>query len=132
VNNGNLEPVSPGTTSVVWRTRNNRSAMLSQPTLRSACQFVYRGIVGAICRARNNRGPIFSPPTREPMIQKVAKYGMRDPYMIYKNFMSVLYKTILSMYYSFFEKKLRAEVGGFTTLDFTYFYITSPIDRFPV
>jgi hypothetical protein len=82
-----------GTPSVVWRTQNNRSAMLSQPARRSACQFVYRGIVGAICRARNNRGPIFSPPAREPAIQKVAKYGMRDPYMIYKNFMSILYKS---------------------------------------
>jgi hypothetical protein len=25
-----------------------------------------------------------SPPAREPAIQKVAKYGMKDPYMLYK------------------------------------------------
>jgi hypothetical protein len=31
--------------------------------------------------------------SREPAIQKVAKYGMGDAYMIYKNFMSILYKS---------------------------------------
>ena len=50
----------------------------------SACQFVYRKTLGAICRTQNNKDPIFSPPGREPAIQKVAKYGMRDPYMFYK------------------------------------------------
>jgi hypothetical protein len=73
-----------GTLSVVWSTHNNRSEMLCQPTHRSTCQFVYRGIVGAICREQNNKGPILSPPAREPAIQKVAKYGMRDLYMLYK------------------------------------------------
>jgi hypothetical protein len=94
-----------GTSSVVWRTQNNRSAMLSQPARRSTCQFVYRGIVGAICRARNNRGPIFSPQVREPTIQKVAKYGMRDPYMIYKNLMSILYKSTYLVCISRFLEK---------------------------
>jgi hypothetical protein len=79
--------------SVVWKTWNNRSAMLSQPVRKSACQFVYRGTLGAICRIQSNRGPILSPPAREPAIQKVAKYGMRDPYMLYKNLMSILYKS---------------------------------------
>jgi hypothetical protein len=62
----------------------NISAMLSQPARKSACQFVYRGTLGAICRTQSNRGPFLSPPAREPTIQKVAKYGMRDPYMLYK------------------------------------------------
>jgi len=46
-----------------------------------ACKFVYRGSVGAICRTRNNRYLIFSPPSREPAIQKVPKYGMRNLHM---------------------------------------------------
>ena len=73
-----------GTPSVVWRIQNNRSARLSQLARRFACQFVYRRILDVICRARNNTGPILNPLSREPMIQKVAKYGMRDPYMLYK------------------------------------------------
>ena len=109
-----------GTLSVVWRTQNNRRAMLSQPSRKSACQFVYRGILGTICRARNNRGPILSLPAQELAIQKVAKYGMRDPYMIYTNFMSILYKSILSMYYSFFRKLLCAEVGRFLQISLTF------------
>jgi hypothetical protein len=64
--------------------RDNKSAMLSQPARKSACQFVYRRSLGAICRRQNNRGSIFSPPGREPAIQKVPKYGMRDPHMVYK------------------------------------------------
>jgi hypothetical protein len=51
---------------------------------KSGCQFVYRGSVGAICRTRNNRYSIFSPPGREPAIQKVPKYGMRDLHMFYE------------------------------------------------
>jgi hypothetical protein len=51
---------------------------------KSACQFVYLRNVGVICRTRNNRYLFFSPPGREPAIQKVLKYGMRDPYM-FKN-----------------------------------------------
>jgi hypothetical protein len=74
--------------------------MLTQLARRSACQFVYRGILGAICRPQNNRGPILSLPAQELAIQKVVEYGMWDPYMIYS--------------------------------DFTYFYITSPIDKFPI
>ena len=46
-----------------------------------ACKFVYRGSVGAICRTENNRYLIFSLPSREPAIQKVPKYGMRNPHM---------------------------------------------------
>jgi hypothetical protein len=72
------------TPSVVWRTRDNRSAMLSQRARKSAYQFVYRGSLGAICRTQNNRGSILSPPGREPAIQKVPKYGMKDPCMLYK------------------------------------------------
>jgi hypothetical protein len=45
------------------------------------CQFVYRRSLGAICGTQNNRYLIFSLPGREPMIQKVLKYGMRDPHM---------------------------------------------------
>jgi hypothetical protein len=48
---------------------------------KSACQFVYLRNLGAICRTQNNRYLIFSPPGREPAIQKVLKYGMRDPHM---------------------------------------------------
>ena len=73
-----------GTPSVVWRTQNNRSAMLSQPAHKSACQFIYRRTLAAICRTQNNRGPILRSPARELSIQKVAKYGMQDPYMLYK------------------------------------------------
>jgi hypothetical protein len=46
-----------------------------------ACQFVYRGSVGSICRKQNNTYLIFSPPGHEPAIQKMPKYGMRDPHM---------------------------------------------------
>jgi hypothetical protein len=46
-----------------------------------ACQLVYRGSLGAICRTQNNRYLIFILPGREPAIQKVPKYGMRDPHM---------------------------------------------------
>jgi hypothetical protein len=87
------EFVYRGTPSAIWRTQNNGSAMFSQAARRSACQFVYRGIVGAFCRARNNRGPIFSPPATEAAIQKVAKYGIVDPYMVYANFVSIVYKS---------------------------------------
>jgi hypothetical protein len=79
--------------NVVWKTQNNRSAMLSEPVRKFACQFVYRGTLGAICRIQSNRGPVLSPPDREPVIQKVAKYGMRDPYKLYKNHMSIPYKS---------------------------------------
>jgi hypothetical protein len=48
---------------------------------KSACKFVYRGSVGAICRTQNNRYLIFSPPGCEPAIQKMPKYGMRNPHM---------------------------------------------------
>jgi hypothetical protein len=58
--------------------------MLSQPVRRSACQFVYRRILGAICNTRNNGGPILSPPAREPAIKNVARYGMQNSYMLYK------------------------------------------------
>jgi len=58
--------------------------MLIQPSHKFACQFIYRGTLGAICRTWNNRGSILSPLAREPAIQKVAKYRMRDPYMLYK------------------------------------------------
>jgi hypothetical protein len=47
----------------------------------SVCQLVYCGSLGAICRTQNNIYLIFSLPSREPMIQKVPKYGMRDPHM---------------------------------------------------
>jgi hypothetical protein len=51
---------------------------------KSACQFVYRGSLASICRARNNKTSIFSPPGREPAIQKVLKYGIRNVHMLYK------------------------------------------------
>ena len=68
-------------------------ALKIQIVRKSACQFVYRGTLGAICKTQSNRGPFLSSPAREPAIQKVAKYGMRDPYMFYKNIMSILYKS---------------------------------------
>ena len=37
-----------GTPSAVWRTQNNRSAMLIQPACKSACQFVYRETLGVL------------------------------------------------------------------------------------
>jgi len=58
--------------------------MFNQPTYKSACLFVYRESVGAICRTQNSRGSIFSPPGREPVIEKVPKYGMSDLHMLYK------------------------------------------------
>ena len=51
---------------------------------KSSCQFVYRGSVGVICRTQNNRYSIFSLLGREPAIQKLYKYGMRDSHMFYK------------------------------------------------
>ena len=63
---------------------NDKSEMLSQPTCKSACQFVYRGSLGAICRAQNNKTSIFSPLGRKPVIQKVPKYGTRNLHMLYK------------------------------------------------
>jgi hypothetical protein len=45
--------------------------------------FVGHGSLGAICRTLNNRYLIFSPPGSEPVIQKVPKYGIRDPHMFY-------------------------------------------------
>jgi hypothetical protein len=63
--------------------------MLKDPVRSFGCQFVYRGTLGAICRIQSNRGPTLSPPDREPAIEKVAKYEMRDPYKLYKNLMSI-------------------------------------------
>jgi hypothetical protein len=48
---------------------------------KSACQFVYRGSLGAICGTQNSRYLIFILSGREPMIQKVSMYGMRDLHM---------------------------------------------------
>jgi hypothetical protein len=58
--------------------KNDRSAMLTQLACNSACQFLYHGVMGAICWPWNNGRPILSPPGREPMMKKVAKYGMWD------------------------------------------------------
>jgi hypothetical protein len=77
--------------------RDKKSAMLSQPTCKSTYQFIYRGNLGPICRTWNNRGSIFSPPGREPAIQKVPKYGMRDPHMLYK--LSCSYFIKVHVYY---------------------------------
>jgi hypothetical protein len=46
-----------------------------------SCQLVYRRSLGAICRTRKNRYLIFILPGHEPVIQKVPKYGMKDPHM---------------------------------------------------
>jgi hypothetical protein len=48
---------------------------------KSACEFVYIGSLGAIYGTQNNRYLIFNLPGHKPTIQKVMKYGMRDPYM---------------------------------------------------
>jgi hypothetical protein len=64
--------------------QNNKNAMFNQAARRSSCQFIYHGSLGAICRTQNNRDSIFSLPDREPAIQKVPKYGMRDTHMLYK------------------------------------------------
>ena len=79
--------------SVIWKTQNNRSAMLSQLVRKFAYQFEYRITLGVICSIQSNRDPILSPPDREPTIQKMAKYGMRDPYILYKKHMSIPYKS---------------------------------------
>jgi hypothetical protein len=52
------------------------STMLSHPSCKSTCQFVYHEIMGVICKERKNRGQFLSPPAWEPVIQKV--------YMLYK------------------------------------------------
>ena len=39
-------------------------------------QFVYRGTPGVVCRSRNNGSKMLSKATQEPMMEKVAKYGM--------------------------------------------------------
>jgi hypothetical protein len=59
----------------------------------SECQFVYHRSLGALCRTQNNRYLIFSPPGREPAIQKVPKYGMRDSH-IFENNVVVQQRTI--------------------------------------
>jgi len=58
----------------------------------STYQFVYHGSLGAICKRQNNRDSIFGAPTREPAIQKMPKYGMRDPHMLYKITFHTLYR----------------------------------------
>jgi hypothetical protein len=59
---------------------------------KSTNQFVYHGSLGAICRRRNKRDSIFSVPIWEPAIQKLPKYGMRDPHMLYKISFHTLYR----------------------------------------
>jgi hypothetical protein len=59
---------------------------------KSTCQFVYRGSLGGICRRANNRDSIFGPPGREPAIQKLPKYGMKDLHMLYKISFHTLYR----------------------------------------
>jgi hypothetical protein len=81
---GSCRFVYPRTLTVVWSTQGNRSAMLSQPVCNSSYQFLYRGSLGAICRTQNNTDSIFSLEDREPAIQKIPKYGMRDSHMLYK------------------------------------------------
>ena len=92
--------------------------MLSQEVRKSPCQFVYRGIVGAICGVWNNRGPIFNPLAQEPTIQKVAKYGMRDPYKLCKNLMSILYKSTYLLSITHFWKTSRC--GSWWIHDFRF------------
>jgi hypothetical protein len=58
----------------------------------STYRFVYCGSLGAICRRQNNRDSIFGVPIREPAIQKLPKYGMRDPHMLYKISFHTLYR----------------------------------------
>jgi hypothetical protein len=79
--------------------------MLSDPVHKFAYQFVYRGTLGSICRIQSNRGPVLSPPDREPTIQKVAKYGMPDPYKLYKNLMSMPYKSTYLVCITHFPEK---------------------------
>jgi len=47
---------------------------------------------GDICRRQNNRDSLFGPLDREPAIQKLPKYGMRDPHMLYKITFHTLYR----------------------------------------
>jgi hypothetical protein len=80
--------------------------MLSHPLHRFACQFVYRGIVGAICKPHNNGGPSLSSPAREPAIKNVTRYRMKNLYMLYKiswelvhalqDIMCILYSRIIN------------------------------------
>ena len=67
-----------------------------------ASQFVYRETLDAVCRPQNNRDPFLKPPAREPVIQKLAKYGMTAPCMLYK---TCAKKTNSTMLYLFFQKK---------------------------
>jgi len=63
---------------------NHNNAIFSQATRRFSYQYVYRRILGSICREQNNRDSIFNAANREPVIQKVPKYGTTDPHMLYK------------------------------------------------
>jgi hypothetical protein len=63
--------------------RDNKSAMFSQPT-RVCLSICISRRSGCYCRAQNNKTSIFSPPGREPAIQKVPKYGIRNLHMLYK------------------------------------------------
>jgi len=49
---------------------------------KSVCQLVYLVSLGVICRTQNNRYLISSALGRKSTIQKVLKYGMRDPHML--------------------------------------------------
>ena len=63
--------------------------MLSDPVCSFGCQFVYHGTLGVVYKIRSNRVLDLSPPDREPAIEKVAKYEMRDSYKLYKNLVSI-------------------------------------------
>jgi hypothetical protein len=51
---------------------NTKQGMMGEP----GGQFVYLRTLGAVCRSQNNGSAILSLPGQEPMIEKVAKYGM--------------------------------------------------------
>jgi hypothetical protein len=65
------------------RLRTKKSAMLNQPTRKSAYQFVYCGSVGAICRTQNNRGSIFSQLGRDPARQAKNHRPFTSPRYIF-------------------------------------------------
>jgi hypothetical protein len=54
--------------NVVYKTWNNKIAMLKDPVRSFGCQFVYRGTLGGICMIQINIHPALSPADREPSI----------------------------------------------------------------
>jgi hypothetical protein len=66
----------------IWDCYGTIKVQCSANQPKSTYQFLYHESLGVICRIQNKRDSIFGASNREPMIQKLPKYGMRDPHMM--------------------------------------------------